>query len=131
MPFVIDTNVAIHLRDGDPGIVARIQTLSEFPMISVVTRVELEGGLGKQPDLRLKRRNLLDAMLATLPVLPFQNTDAVAYGTIVAAIGFSRTRILDRMIAAQAVAAGARLITINGKDFADIPGLDLEVWPTP
>lgn len=128
MSFLIDTNVAIHLRDGDPEIAARIERLTEFPMMSVVTRVELEGGLAN-PEVGMKRRELLDRMLSALPVLAFHHRDAVAYGVIVAALGFSRTRILDRMIAAQAIVAGARLITINGRDFAGIPDLDLEVWP--
>ena len=35
------------------------------------------------------------------------------------------------MIAAQAIAIGATLITMNGSDFQDIPGLTLEIWPSP
>jgi predicted nucleic acid-binding protein len=42
-----------------------------------------------------------------------------------------RSRILDRMIAAQAISTGITLITMNGDDFRDIPGLNLEVWPSP
>ncbi|HAJ03147.1 MAG TPA: VapC toxin family PIN domain ribonuclease, partial [Brevundimonas sp.] len=34
----------------------------------------------------------------------------------------------DRMIAAQAIVAGATLATLNPADFRDIPGLSLLEW---
>ncbi|HZF93971.1 MAG TPA: hypothetical protein VEZ20_03765 [Allosphingosinicella sp.] len=34
MPFLIDTNVAIHLRDGNAVVIARLRALPEQPMIS-------------------------------------------------------------------------------------------------
>lgn len=33
------------------------------------------------------------------------------------------------MIAATALVHGLVLITLNGRDFTDVPDLDLEVWP--
>jgi len=48
---------------------------------------------------------------------------------IISTIGFSRSRINDRMIAAKALIANATLPTMNGDDFRDIPGLKLDVWP--
>ena len=47
---------------------------------------------------------------------------------IVEAIGFSRTKVLDRLIAATALANALPLATRNAKDFRDIPGLRLEEW---
>jgi len=35
----------------------------------------------------------------------------------------------SHLAAAQAIVAGRRLITINGRDFSSISTLDLEVWP--
>ena len=40
----------------------------------------------------------------------------------------NRRKIIDRMIAATAMAADLTLITSNGDDFADIEGLKLEFW---
>jgi predicted nucleic acid-binding protein len=51
-----------------------------------------------------------------------------AYGRIVAAAGHSRRKVVDRMIAATALANGLTLITLNGADFPDLPGLDLVAW---
>ena len=39
-----------------------------------------------------------------------------------------RRRILDRMIAAQALELGLTLIAANNDDFDDIPGLVWEKW---
>jgi tRNA(fMet)-specific endonuclease VapC len=67
-------------------------------------------------------------MLAALNTLPFRVEEARAYGAIVARSGFSRPRILDRMIAATALVADATLVTSNPRDFADIAQLKLEAW---
>jgi tRNA(fMet)-specific endonuclease VapC len=50
---------------------------------------------------------------------------------MIAKIGVSRSRTLDRMIAATPLVHGLTLVTQNGKDFADVPGLELEVWQVP
>ena len=127
MSWLIDTDVAIHLRDGSPGIAARIAALDEEPAISIVTLVELEAGAANDP-LRTK---LLERLLQTIPTLPFDRAEAVAYGRIIAQSGHDRRTVLDRMIAAQAICAGRTLITINGRDFSRIEGLELEVWAAP
>jgi predicted nucleic acid-binding protein len=67
-------------------------------------------------------------MLSILPVLDFGGEAADAYRTIVEAGGYSKRKIVDRMIAAQALAHRATLVTFNADDFRDIPGLSLLVW---
>jgi tRNA(fMet)-specific endonuclease VapC len=42
--------------------------------------------------------------------------------------GYSRRKLLDRMIVAQALVHRATLITMNPDDFSDIPGLALVAW---
>lgn len=128
---IIDTNIAIHLRDADPEIGERLRTVQFAPAISVITLIELEAGVYREPDSAAQRRLALLTVLPKLEILPFTRAEADAYGAIIATLGYTRARVLDRMIAAQAIVAGTRLITINRKDFADIPGLDLEVWPSP
>jgi tRNA(fMet)-specific endonuclease VapC len=128
MPFMIDTDIAIHLRDGDPDILAKVEALGSEVMLSIITRVELEGGIIREQPQTGVRRKLLDAILQTLPTVPFGDDDADAYRTIVEASGYSRRKILDRMIAAQALVNRVTLITRNPGDFADIPGLALEAW---
>lgn len=128
MAYLLDTNVAIHLRDGDPGVTARVAALDGAVLLSIVTRVELEGGVYREPAHAALRRARLDAMLAAIPTLAFDDAAADAYGDIVAQAGYSRRKLLDRMIAAQALVHRATLITGNENDFADVAGLQLLVW---
>jgi tRNA(fMet)-specific endonuclease VapC len=127
----IDTNIAIALRDVDPETHRQIATLDEFPVISMITRIELENGINRGPTGSNQRRHLLEEVLKDLEVVMFENADILAYGKIIDIIGFDRLRTLDRLIAAQAIARDATLITRNGKDFRRIPGLKLVEWETP
>jgi predicted nucleic acid-binding protein len=128
LSYLLDTNVAIHLRDRDDWVLDRVEALDRDILISVVTRVELEGGVYAQQRYASIRRERLDAVLASLPAAPFDDAAADAYRSIVEAAGFSRRKVLDRMIAAQALVLKATLVTLNGEDFRDVPGLDLVAW---
>ena len=131
MAYLLDTNIAIHLRDAEPSILDRVDALSGEVYLSVVSVVELEGGVNQNPKTAGERRRLLNQLLLSLTILAFEQREAIEYGRIVAQIGFMRSRILDRMIAAQAINIGATLVTMNAPDFRDIPGLNLEIWPSP
>jgi tRNA(fMet)-specific endonuclease VapC len=126
--FLLDTNVAIHLRDGNPAITEKVAALDDAVLMSIVTRVELEGGVYRDPEHSKIRRARLDAILAALPAIAFDDSAAEAYGAIVASAGYSRRKLLDRMIAAQALVHRASLVTMNAGDYADIPDLALVAW---
>jgi tRNA(fMet)-specific endonuclease VapC len=79
-------------------------------MMSIVTRVGLEGGV------------------SAVPSISFDHAAANAYGTIVAKAGYSRRKLLDRMIAAQALVHRTTLVTMNAVDYTDIPGLSVLAW---
>lgn len=128
---LVDTNIAIELRDGNPAISEEIATLGSRPALSLLTLVELEGGVYSRPEIMRTRRIALDALLRRFDIAPFDTRVVEAYGRVVAACGFSRRLILDRLIAATAIVNDLTLITINGADFRDIPDLRLEVWPSP
>jgi tRNA(fMet)-specific endonuclease VapC len=129
LAWLLDTSVAILLRDVKSDADARLAALDSIPALSIVTQVELEGGVVAKPSLAAPRRAALDRMLATLPVLPFDASCAAGYRRIVEKARFSRRKIVDRMIAATALAHRLTLVTLNGADFADVPELDLEIWP--
>jgi predicted nucleic acid-binding protein len=126
--YLLDTNVAIHLRDGDAAVTARVAALDGAVLMSLVTRVELEGGVYREPAHAAVRRARLDAMLAAIPTLAFDDLAADAYGAIVAHAGYSRRKLLDRMIAAQALVHRAALVTLNASDFTDVAGLQVVAW---
>ena len=131
MPHLLDTSIAILLRDADSDADRRLAMLDAVPALSILSQVELEGGIVAKPELARKRRAAVGRMLATLPVLPFDQACVAAYRRIVEAAGLSRRRVVDRMIAATALVHGLTLVTVNGRGFADVPGLDVEVWPAP
>ncbi len=123
MSFLLDTNVVIHLRDGDPVVSMKVAALARPVLISIITGVELEGGVYRDPSQAPIRRARLDAILRSLPALAFDDVAADAYRAIVASAGYSRRKLLDRMIAAQALVHRATLVTRNPSDFTDIPAL--------
>jgi tRNA(fMet)-specific endonuclease VapC len=126
--ILIDTNIAIALRDGDRASEAAVADLGIVPFLSQVTHIELEGGAYRDPSIAALRRILLDRLLTKLRVLGLSEADVRAYGQIVAACGFDRRRILDRLIAAQCLTRSATLVTRNPRDFHDIQGLKLLAW---
>jgi tRNA(fMet)-specific endonuclease VapC len=69
-------------------------------------------------------------MLSAIPALAFDNLAAKTYGAIVASAGYSRRKLLDRMLAAQALVHRATLVTFNQDDFSDVAGLSSLVWPS-
>ncbi|MBV8192345.1 MAG: PIN domain-containing protein [Alphaproteobacteria bacterium] len=128
MACLLDTDVLIHLRDGDTVIADKVAALDEAVLMSIVSRLELEGGVYREPAYAHVRRARLDAILAAVPTIAFDDEAAAAYGAIVASAGYSRRKLLDRMIAAQALVHRASLATTNGDDYGDVPGLRLLKW---
>jgi predicted nucleic acid-binding protein len=124
----IDTNVAIDLRDNPAAAGPRLAAVTPSPVISLVTRIELESGVERNQSVVPVRRALLSVMLRRTQIALLTLEDVVAYGRIVAAAGFDRRRILDRLIAAQTLTRNAELLTANPRDFEDIDGIRLVMW---
>ena len=72
------------------------------------------------------RQDALDQTIrffVAVPVMPFDEGAARLY----ARLPFRRGSF-DRLVAAHALSLGLTLVTNNGRDFADIPGLRIENW---
>ena len=80
-------------------ITRKVAALQDAVLMSVVTRVELGGGVYRDPANASVRRARLDAMLAAIPAIAFDDAAAAAYEAIVAHAGYSRRKLLDRVIA--------------------------------
>lgn len=128
MAYLIDTNIAIHVRDGTEAVLDRLATHSGEILLSALSLAELQRGLHRHPALTAIRTARLEVLLRGLPVLPFDANAAIAYGRIIAQCGWARGRDYDRMIAAHAISTKSILVTANESDFRDIPGLSLEDW---
>jgi tRNA(fMet)-specific endonuclease VapC len=130
----LDTNVVIAVLNRRPRHVAyrlgealRSGTVFGLPSIALY---ELRYGFA-----RSDRRERMDALLLAflspgIEVLPFTSDDAHHAGEIRAALEAVGTPIgaYDYLIAAQARARGATLVTANAREFARVPGLLVVDW---
>ena len=128
MAYLIDTNIAIHARDGTEAILDKLLEHDGAVLLSALSLAELQRGVYRDPRSTAIRQDRLEVLLRGLPVLPFDAAAARAYGRIIALCGWVRGRDYDRMLAAHAISSGATLVTNNVADFRDIPGLSIENW---
>ena len=128
MAYLIDTNIAIHARDGTDAVLAKLAEHDGEVLLSALSLAELQRGVYRDPSLTAIRQARLEVLLRGLPVLPFDASAALAYGRIIAQCGWVRRRDYDRMIAAHAISSHSILVTNNLADFSDIPGLSMENW---
>ncbi len=121
MRFMLDANILILLLDlNEPVVLQASQCFEGDLCVSAVAYAEVARGAvaGKAPP-----QQLLDAAVAAIPVVPFDQAAAQIY----ARLPFRRHRF-DRLIAAHALSLGVTLVTANRRDFADVPGLRVENW---
>ena len=128
MAYLIDTNIAIHARDGTEAVLAKLAEHDGAVLLSALSLAELQRGVYRDVSLTALRGARLAILLRALPILPFDATAALAYGRIIAQCGWVRGRDYDRMIAAHAISSGSILVTNNEADFRGIPGLSIENW---
>ena len=73
--IIIDTNIAIDLRDAEPETAHMVSTLGGPPALAMISRIELESGVYRDSAHVSLRRRLLDRPLATVPVVMFTAED--------------------------------------------------------
>lgn len=129
--FLLDTNVCIDFARARSEVL-RERVRDNFARglsISTITLAELRVGArhnGAEPSDEQR----LDTFVKVLTLRDFDAEAAEAYGRIARDIGVRR-RSFDRLIAAHAVSLGLTLVSRNGGDFADVPGLTIEDWSQP
>lgn len=131
MGFLIDTCVWIDVEQGRlaPADVAAVTGNSPV-YLSPVTIAELKFGaeVASDEDVRHKRLAALQR-LQRKPMLPIDGQSGEIFGRLTASIKAAgrghRYRVQDLWLASQAIQWGYRLLTRNGRDFEDIPGLEL------
>ncbi|PZV04582.1 MAG: VapC toxin family PIN domain ribonuclease [Cyanobium sp.] len=128
--ILLDTNICIYIINAKPAAVLerfKNYRLGEIGLCSVVA-AELAFGVAKSSSAR--NRQALEMFLAPLTILPFDERAAWAYGDLRAELERRGTPIgsLDTMIAAHALSLQATLITNNTREFAQVPGLQVDNW---
>jgi tRNA(fMet)-specific endonuclease VapC len=134
--YLLDTTVWIDLlRTNSPSIRRKLSAHSKSVIgLSILTACKLQYGLerraAKQPHLRAKEQHLLAAILAPFDVFSIEHAVVKIYGRVRTVLENSGTTIgaLDTFIAAQALTLGATLVTSNTKEYARVPGMQIEGW---
>jgi len=120
---ILDTNVisAVRRPDRAPKVAAWLSQASESELyLSVITLGEIERGIRlqepKNREFAHDLRHWLDRTVQVFAdrILEFDSQDALIWGELSARLGHPGA---DLMIAAQAIARDAAVVTGNGSDF--------------
>ncbi|MGJ0508275.1 MAG: PIN domain-containing protein [Methylocystis sp.] len=126
--YLLDASTVFATASGEAATLSKLARLPidavAIPAIAYAELLTAAASAGRRPRLS---ENL--ALLGqNLDILPFDRKAAEAYGALLREIEPKRRRMLDRMIAAQALAEGRTLVTLAPQDFSGVPGLSLESW---
>lgn len=129
MPYMLDTNIVSEIIRNPAGQAAqRARAVAEQVCVSIIVAAELRYGCARKGSPQLRRR--VEAFLAEVLVLPFDLPADSAYGDIRADLEAAGQPIggNDLLIAAQARALAATVVTANVAEFSRVPGLSVENW---
>lgn len=132
MGLLIDSTVAIHAerRGQTPAdLISELQQLygNLLLAVSVMSAAELFHGCRRAdtPSRRIRREEFLDALIATVPVVPITINIARIFGEVDAMLTATGRRIptSDLLIAATALSRDDDLVTGDTRHFGRVPGL--------
>ena len=133
MAVLIDASVLIEYERGrlDITTYTRDREEEEFHL-SVITASELLHGAyrAQEASMRARRAAFVDAVLEQFPVVSIDLEVARTHARLWAELAAAGTLVgpHDLWIAAICVAHGWSLATSNVREFARVPGLEMEYW---
>lgn len=128
--YLLDTNMASYVIKGNVPHVR--ENLRKIPMpevgVSAVTEAELRFGVARKPGVR-QLQVAVEEFLVRVEILAWDSSAAKHYAILRSSLEASGTPMgnLDMMIAAQALAADATLVT-HDRVFHRVRDLRLEDW---
>jgi tRNA(fMet)-specific endonuclease VapC len=134
MNYLLDTNAVIALLKDEPANVRsrlkRALARGAGIAVSSVVLFELWYGVARSGRRRENAERLRFFLSGAIAVSPFAEDAAAIAGDLRAALEAEGTPIgpYDVLIAAQALATGATLVTANVSEFARVPGLKWQDW---
>ena len=134
MTYLLDTNACIALINGKPALVRtrfqRVVDKGARVNVSAIVVFELWYGVAKSLQKEGNTKRLEIFLAGPISVLPFDEEDAKAAGTVRAEIEAAGRPIgaYDLLIAGQALRHKVTLVTANTKEFQRVPGLASEDW---
>ena len=133
MAVLIDASILIEAERGRLDLEPHVKRHGdEEAFISVVTASELLHGVHRatQPDVRARRSAFVEGILERFPLLSVDLACARAHAQLWADLRQAGALVgpHDLWLAATCVAHGLTMVTANVREFARVPGLELEVW---
>lgn len=129
--FLLDTNVISDFVRGERSVQTRLKSSRpDLLALSSITVMEIEYGLALQRVRARRLRPVLDALIASMSVLPFTVADAGAAAAVRAVLRRRGRPIgpYDVLLAGCALSRGLVLVTANTDEFARVDGLNVEDW---
>ncbi len=128
--FDTDTLSAVLRRDPPLSLIRRLaRTPPEEQFTTAVTLGELLYGAAKRGSATLTQK-VRELVIGALPVLPFDERAAEAYGPLRARLESDGRRLdePDLRIASIALSRGLVVVTGNVRHFSRVPDLKVENW---
>lgn len=130
--YLLDTNILSDLIRNPRGAAARrlVEVDGDAICTSIVVACELRYGAARRASAPLTQR--VEALLSSLPVLPFEADADSHYADIRTALERAGESIggNDLLIAAHGRSLDAVVVTHNLREFKRVPGLRVEDWMT-
>jgi tRNA(fMet)-specific endonuclease VapC len=128
--YLLDTNIVSDLVRSPHGrIRGRIFEVGEDQVcISIIVAAEIRFGVARRGSTRLAEQ--LETILTGLQIVPFEAPADSVYADVRTSLQRSGQLISanDMLIAAHAIALDCTIVTANEREFARVPGLDVENW---
>jgi tRNA(fMet)-specific endonuclease VapC len=133
MAVLIDASILIEAERGRLDLEPHVTSHGEEEaFLSVVTASELLHGVHRatRPDVRARRSAFVEGILERFPLLPVDLACARAHAQLWADLRQAGALIgpHDLWLAATCIAHGLTMVTANVREFARVPGLELEMW---
>jgi predicted nucleic acid-binding protein len=136
MAVLIDASIPIESERGRLSLDQHLaQRQQEEFFLSVVTASELLHGLYRalHPEVWTKRAAFVEAILERFPLIPVDLATTRTHAQVWAELAATGMMIEpnDLWLAATCIAHGLTMVTVNGREFARVPGLAVEDWGGP
>jgi len=129
--YMLDTDTCSYvMNQSRPSVLRRLQSVPVIDVcVSAITRSELEYGVAVSPRHDRDQRNLA-IFLQHVEVVDYPSDASLDYAQIRALFKTRGTMIggNDLLIAAHARCLSLTLVTNNTREFARVPGLNIENW---
>jgi predicted nucleic acid-binding protein len=133
MATLIDSSILISAEKGRLDLEGALADVAEEPVaIAAITASELLHGVhrARPASRRTRREAWVEALLARLPILPFDLAVARYHAALWAVLAEQGAPIgaHDLLIAATALAHGYAVATRDDRSFSRVPGLTVRRW---